>query len=538
MGSYRRYNRRHNSQSRGIYAKIEGVASKALSIFNKIPGVSSPAKETIKTGEFMIMGLIKGMDNHTRGLFATAEDIAYGVIGRFNETFQTKSPSKVMYEIGQYVAKGFADGLRGGKEDINSAFEELNTMLTEAMVKARETIIEEEAKLDELRKAKKPDMEAIKAAEKAIAENESILKRSKAAHDALIHSLKDEKAELIKIAVEFDNVSNKLKAAQDKLKSLQEAKAAAVAGFAEQYADLPGLTDTEGATGQEQLATYMQALKDQADAVAAYRVTLEELRKLGLDDATYQKLLEEGTADQEFATAILAGGKTAIEGLNQLDKNLKTEADKLAKQAGKNLHDAGILAAKGLIGLKSQMDELRAQAEAMADAINAAFRKRLSLKSPSRVFMENGKQIMEGLAIGISSSVSSVKSAVEDAADAAINAMQSSIGRISDIVSSELNTDPVITPILDLTMIRAQAAELGALTNVTPITAAASYGQAALISAEQLAAQGEELAVAGIGGTSVKFEQNNYSPEALTEIEIYRQTKNQLSQLKSALSLT
>jgi hypothetical protein len=72
---------------------------------------------------------------------------------------------------------------------------------------------------------------------------------------------------------------------------------------------------------------------------------------------------------------------------------------------------------------------------------------------------------------------------------------------------------------------------------VTPITAAASYGQASLISAEQLAAQTEELAVP-LGGTSVKFEQNNYSPEALTEIEIYRQTKNQLSQLKSALSLT
>ena len=527
------------AKAQELYNKIEGVASKALSIFNKIPGVDSPAKETIKTGEFMIMGLIKGMENHTRGLFATSEDIAYGVIGRFNETFQTKSPSKVMYEIGKFVAEGFASGLKGGKADINAAFEELNEMLTEAMVKARETIIEEEAKLNELRKAKKPDMEAIKAAEKAIAENESILKRSKSAHDALVHSLKDEKAELIKIAVEFDNVSNKLKAAQDKLKSLQEAKAAAIAGFADQYATLPGLTDTEGITGQEQLANYLQALKDQADAVAAYRITLEELRKLGLDDATYQKLLEEGTADQEFASALLAGGKTAIEGLNKLDANLKTEADKLAKQAGKNLHDAGILAAKGLIkGMHSQLDELRAKAEEMADIINAAFRARLSLKSPSRVFMENGKQIMEGLAIGISKSVNVVKSAVEDAADAAINAMQSSIGRISDIVSSELTTDPVITPVLDLTTIRGQAAELGALTNVTPITAAASYGQAAIISAEQLAAQSEELAAAGIGGTSVKFEQNNYSPESLTEIEIYRQTKNQLSQLKSALSLT
>jgi hypothetical protein len=70
---------------------------------------------------------------------------------------------------------------------------------------------------------------------------------------------------------------------------------------------------------------------------------------------------------------------------------------------------------------------------------------------------------------------------------------------------------------------------------VTPISAAASFGQASLISAEQTAAQSEQVAVSP-GGTSVKFEQNNYSPESLSEIEIYRQTKNQLSQLRSALS--
>ncbi len=108
---------------------------------------------------------------------------------------------------------------------------------------------------------------------------------------------------------------------------------------------------------------------------------------------------------------------------------------------------------------------------------------------------------------------------------------------MSDIVTSELNPNPTITPILDLTQVRSQAAELNTLTNVTPITAAASYGQAALISAQQREAQEEQVDSAPIGG-SVVFEQNNYSPESLSEIEIYRQTKNQLSQLKSALSLS
>ena len=73
--------------------------------------------------------------------------------------------------------------------------------------------------------------------------------------------------------------------------------------------------------------------------------------------------------------------------------------------------------------------------------------------------------------------------------------------------------------------------------DVAPITAAGSYGQASTISAEQARVLAEQAVVAS-GGAAVKFEQNNYSPEALTEVEIYRQTKNQLSQLKSALALT
>ncbi|HEX4503218.1 MAG TPA: hypothetical protein VH187_18950, partial [Scandinavium sp.] len=50
--------------------------------------------------------------------------------------------------------------------------------------------------------------------------------------------------------------------------------------------------------------------------------------------------------------------------------------------------------------------------------------------------------------------------------------------------------------------------------------------------------------VSGAGGdatgqppATITYQQNNYSPESLTEIEIYRQTKNQLSQLKTALAL-
>jgi hypothetical protein len=112
--------------------------------------------------------------------------------------------------------------------------------------------------------------------------------------------------------------------------------------------------------------------------------------------------------------------------------------------------------------------------------------------------------------------------------------MQKSMKIISGVMMDTLDVNPTITPVLDLSLVQMQSRQLAAMTNVTPTV---SYNQASLISAQQQAVQAVDLE-APIAGTSVKFEQNNYSPEALSAIEIYRQTRNQLALLKSALALT
>ena len=578
-----------------LYSKITSVMDHAMSLVKKIPLIGSPSKVTMDIGENIVLGLVVGIDKAAPQAYNSAVAMSNKVIDGFNDTLKTHSPSEVMIEIGKFVGQGFAQGLRSTKEDIKAAFSELQEKLTEAMKTARETIIEEEKKLKELREATKPDAAAIAAAQKAIATNQALLERSIAGHKLLTVALDGEKAKLLSLAGQMEVVNTKLEKAQEALKAAQQARADYQKSITEQYSTLPEIADltaeaiaeanlkisesqtalnkvmaeepgniekikqaeadlaaskqayadltkdvvlnAEG-TEVDKVATYMKQLQDQAAAVAAYGATLEQLRALGMDDATYQKLLEEGTADQEFATALLAGGKTAVEGLNQLDLDLEREAKKLGKSSARNLYGPGVEAAKGFLrGLKSQKARLIEEVEALADQIIAAFNKRLEIKSPSQVFAEAGKNVMLGFAKGITNSSRTITDAVDSAATDALNAMKSSMRKVSDVVTSELNPNPVITPILDLTQVRAQAGELGALTQVTPITAAASYGQASLISSAQLASQTDQEVVAP-GATSVKFEQNNYSPEALTEIEIYRQTKNQLSQLKSALSLT
>ena len=163
----------------------------------------------------------------------------------------------------------------------------------------------------------------------------------------------------------------------------------------------------------------------------------------------------------------------------------------------------------------------------------------LGIKSPSTVFADLGRFVTLGLAQGIDESGRTVRTAAENLGDTAVTSLQRSVRGISDALSTNVDMDPTITPVLDLSQVQSEARKLGGLTNVTPITAAVSYGQASAISSEtEEAAQVEAAASATTSAsTEIRFEQNNYSPESLSAVEVYRQTNNQLGQAKAALGI-
>jgi hypothetical protein len=186
-------------------------------------------------------------------------------------------------------------------------------------------------------------------------------------------------------------------------------------------------------------------------------------------------------------------------------------------------------------GLASKRSDIRKEMEEIAREMIRALKKELGIKSPSQEFAEIGRYSMEGMAKGFTDSAHIVTDAMDVAAKDALAKMRQTMSDISSVVTDELNPNPVITPVLDLTQIRAQSQELSSLT--TPLTPTTSIGQASIISSQQNVDPTADPTVAP-GGTSIKFEQINQSPKALSEIEIYRQTKNQLSQLKSVLEMT
>jgi hypothetical protein len=251
-----------------------------------------------------------------------------------------------------------------------------------------------------------------------------------------------------------------------------------------------------------------------------------------------RKLLDQGLAGQDFADALLRSGKTGVDKVNQLDAQLLQKSTDLAKQAADNLYNAGIQAAQGLVdGLTKKKSDLDKAMTALADTMVNAIKSKLKIKSPSQVFAEIGKFTTQGFARGLNDTADTIITAAGDLGDNAATALRSSLSSVLDTVGAEIDPTMTITPVLDLDQLRKDAGGIKDLGNVIPITAAASYGQASATSQEVSATQRSLADSVITQAPSLVFEQNNYSPEALSDVEIYRKTKNQLGQLKSVLGV-
>lgn len=129
---------------------------------------------------------------------------------------------------------------------------------------------------------------------------------------------------------------------------------------------------------------------------------------------------------------------------------------------------AGYYGSKGLAnGIKYGAWAVYNAANDIANTVSRTIQNALDEHSPSRVTEQLGIYAGEGLAIGISSTKDQVKESSETAADAAVESMKSVASRIYDVLTGQIDIDPTIRPILDLTNIRAGAQEIGSLLNGT-----------------------------------------------------------------------
>ena len=182
-------------------------------------------------------------------------------------------------------------------------------------------------------------------------------------------------------------------------------------------------------------------------------------------------------------------------------------------------YDVGMNIALGLKeGIEDYAEEAITAASDMVEAVMEIMAEVPQVESPSKVTRSIGGYISQGLALGIEDGASNVYNAAKTVAEGGIDGMQGEMGRLQDLISTGLDFNPIITPMLDLSYIKQQMSELDYLMNDPEYGIGQNGGEALAGKTQQ-----------------ISFTQNNYSPKSLTRYEIYRQTQNQISQLKGAL---
>ena len=225
-------------------------------------------------------------------------------------------------------------------------------------------------------------------------------------------------------------------------------------------------------------------------------------------------------------------------GINETVNFFTVELPKKAEELIQNGQQMAQNIVDGLTnGIQNAQGQVDSAISAMAlNALNVA-NSVLGIHSPSREFAKIGKFTAEGMALGIDQNSDEVISSTKAMATGSIDAMRQSILQMSKVLDQEIDLQPVISPVMDLSQVQAGARAISSAIGTNAVSPNVSYGQAVGVSriTDQTAqAVAEAEAPAGV---NINFTQNNTSPEALSAIDIYRNTRNQLSMVKEALKI-
>lgn len=215
----------------------------------------------------------------------------------------------------------------------------------------------------------------------------------------------------------------------------------------------------------------LKAIKDisGADPDIAVKFT-ESLSKIGKD--AVKKFVEAFTnsgakedvkkAAADLMAKVSEGAESKKASVTKALNTLATNCVTGIKDAYQSFYDAGSYLVDGLsAGISENSYKATAKASAMAKAAADAAKKALDINSPSKVFKEIGSSIPEGFALGIESMGGAVKSSVVSMSDEAVNGVSKSISKIADAINADIDAQPTIRPILDLSDVESGAGMIG-----------------------------------------------------------------------------
>jgi len=232
------------------------------------------------------------------------------------------------------------------------------------------------------------------------------------------------------------------------------------------------------------------------------------------------------------------GAKTVIAFINGVANAIRGNSSQLQAAAG-NLGDAII---DGVVNaVKNGIGAVKDAAWAMAKGALKSAMGALKINSPSKEFRDKvGRGIPEGVAVGIRTYDHYVTKEIKSFGVRATNTMSKALSGMGSAVGIDLVSPPTVRPVLDLTTVKRDAEKIGRIISGqrAAIRPTIEMARSAYDPFRYIEKGAKDNIFTGKTPTQINYTQNNYSPKALSNADIYRQTNTQLSgKVRGALKI-
>lgn len=141
----------------------------------------------------------------------------------------------------------------------------------------------------------------------------------------------------------------------------------------------------------------------------------------------------------------------------------------LIKSYYSQFREAGKYAVDGFAdGISANTYKARAKAKAMADAASEAAAKALDERSPSKVFYGIGDYAGVAFVNALKDHTTKAYKASFEMASKAKSGLSDAVAKISDVINSDIDAQPTIRPVLDLSDVRAGASSISRMFGANP----------------------------------------------------------------------
>lgn len=216
-----------------------------------------------------------------------------------------------------------------------------------------------------------------------------------------------------------------------------------------------GLFQQMDGSAQTSIQNLIGSLESQSRYLEDYANNIVRAMEIGVDEGLVKKLSDGREESAQILAAIVSGGQTDIDKLNNEFRNVQIGKEKFSgtvaemetdfDESMKNIEETAVDTVnklnlsieaqesgrdtiQGYIdGAESLRGSLISKYQSLARAANRAYRKELDINSPSRKFRKSGRESVEGAILGAEDERANLESTYRALAESAINAYNASL---------------------------------------------------------------------------------------------------------------